>query len=123
MSLELKRKEVKDSFYCVGVPYCDLQNLLTHYTKTGYIAGVYGWRCDVYQIGLSNWAICTGYDPIQNINIDDKKKRAIIKRYNDKAITINNSTKYNNYTKAKRAYNNLLTSFIKAIQKEAFKNN
>ena len=76
MSLELKRKDIKDSFYCIGVAYCDLQTLLRYEIKTGYTySKYYGWRCDVYQ--FDNWAICTGYEPIQNINIDDTTKHAI----------------------------------------------
>ena len=101
MSCEWKRKDIKTSYYCIGVAYCDLQHLLRYFNKTGYYAGVYGWRGDVYAIPYTSWAICTGYEPIQNIKIDDAEKRKIIKHYDEKAR--NYDAKYNyNWTKYRK---------------------
>lgn len=83
MSLQLTRKEIKQNWFCIGVPYCDLQHLLSYFNKLGYYAGVYGWRGDVYV--FDSIALCTGYETIQTIAIDDKKKRQILKKYNEKA--------------------------------------
>lgn len=83
MSLELKRKDLRNNYHCVGVAYCDLQYLLQYFNKLGYYAGVYGWRGDCYV--FDGFAICTGYEPIQTIKIDDAIKRKIIKKYNNKA--------------------------------------
>ena len=119
MSLELKRKDIKNSYYCVGVAYCDLQHLLNYFNKTGYYAGVYGWRGDVYTfdfIGLDSWAICTGYEPIQNIKINDTEKRKILKHYNEKARNYN--IKYNyDYKKIKKQAFKDMETCLKKKQK------
>ena len=85
MSLRIKEKELKDQFYVIGVPYCELQYLLRFYTPFGHTEGVYGWKSDCYQVDMSNFVISTGYGPVQNIEIEDAVKREIIKKYNDKA--------------------------------------
>lgn len=91
MSLELKRKDIRNSYYCIGVAYCDLQHLLQFFNKTGFYCGVYGWRGDVYT--FDNFAICTGYETIQNVKINDTEKRKLIKHYDEKARNY-----YNKYT-------------------------
>lgn len=92
MSLQVKEKELKDNFYVIGVPYCELQNLLRLFTPFGHTAGVYGWKSDLYQVDMSNFIISTGYGPVQNIEIDDKVKRAIIQEYEEKAKRCQNIT-------------------------------
>ena len=116
MSFELKRKDIKNSYYCVGVAYCDLQYLLRYENKIGYYAGVYGWRGDVYI--LDNWAICTGYETIQNINIDDKIKRKIIKKYNEKAQRYLETYDYKKvtYNHIKNLFHKWLVKFIEEIR-------
>lgn len=111
--MELKEKEIKSSFYVVGIAYCDLQYLLDRITKTGYTCGVYGWKNDFYQIDNSNFGISTGYAPIQNIKIDDNIKRKIIKKYNDKAKKYNFTT----YEEMKKQVRKDLLSFVKEIRK------
>lgn len=111
----LKRSEVKEQFNCIGVSYCDLQNLLSKFNKTGVIVGSLGWRADVYHVNLSNWAIVTGYEPINNIPISDTKKRAIIDKYNK--LALNQKIDYNNKKGWQEPYIKLLNRFIKEIQK------
>lgn len=82
MSIKASKKEVKENFYVVGVPYCDLQYLLRFQTPFAHSEGVYGWQCDYYQVDGSNFVISTGYSTVQNIEIDDTIKRDIIKKYN-----------------------------------------
>ena len=104
MSLELKKKAVKESFFCIPVCYCDLQYLLRKYTKTGFVSNRYGWACDVYQINMSSWAICTGYHPIDNINVDRTELNRIINKYNKIAANTNNE-----------AIDKLLNRFMKEV--------
>lgn len=82
MSIKASKREVKESFYVVGVPYCDLQYLLRFVTPFAHSEGVYGWQCDYYQVEGSNFVISTGYSTVQNIEIEDTVKREIIKKYN-----------------------------------------
>ena len=113
MSLRLKEKEIKESFYVVGIAYCDLQYLLQYFTRTGYTAGVYGWNSDFYQVDNSNFGISTGYGYIQNVKIDDNIKRKIIKKYNDKAKKYN----FDNYKDMQKTTRKDLLSFVKEIRK------
>lgn len=70
--------------------YCDLQNIFYNLEADYYNAGVYGWNCDIYEIG--NIAITTGYRNMRGVNIPyemieryDKAAREIIKdMWNDK---------------------------------------
>ena len=63
--------------------YCDLQNIFYGIEADYYNAGVYGWNCDIYEIG--NTAITTGYRnmrgeriPYEMIERYDKAAREII---------------------------------------------
>lgn len=113
MSLQLTKKQIKENYYCIGVAYCDLQYLLSYFNKLGYYAGVYGWRGDVYLIPGTNWAICTGYETIQNIKVDDKEKRKIIKFYNNKAMQYGEKYKYDYKKIRKQAEKDLIALFNK----------
>lgn len=86
MSLELKKKDVKERYYyIIPVGYCDLQYLLNRVDKVGYTARVEGWASDIF--GGYEWGgvcISTGYAPIcQNIERNDALYK-IIKKYNNK---------------------------------------
>lgn len=89
MSIKASKREIKESFYVVGVPYCDLQYLLRFITPFAHSEGVYGWQCDYYQVDGSNFVISTGYSTAQNIEIEDSIKRDIIKKYNNLAAKEN----------------------------------
>lgn len=120
MSMELKQKQIKQNYNCVGVAYCDLQNLLRYFNKIGYYANVYGWRGDVYIV--DDFAICTGYQTIQTVKINDTVKRNIIKKYDIKAskyfdrFTIEKyGSKY--FDKIKNQAKKDLNAFINEIKK------
>ena len=117
MALELKENQIKNSFYVVGVSYCELQHLLNYFTRTGYTCGVYGWKSDFFQIQNSNRGISTGYAPIQNIKINDAIKRRIIKKYDDKARIY--SDKFTDYKKLRKQAEKDLAAFIREIWKNA----
>ena len=90
MSVRIKEKELKESFYVLGVPYCDLQYLLRYFTPFGHTEGTYGWKSDLYQVEMSNFVISTGYGPVDNLNINDNFKRNLIKECNSKAENCHN---------------------------------
>lgn len=50
---ELKNKPV------IKIGYCAAQNMLAYSERIGYMSGVYGWNCDVYDFGFAY--ILTGY--------------------------------------------------------------
>lgn len=68
----------------VVIPYCNAQTLLTYQDPVAYAAGVYGWNCDVYDMG-GGVAICTGYRPTGNIRPDC----LVLRRFEEKAKKIN----------------------------------
>lgn len=63
MKFKITRKELRDNYRVVNVPYCELQHLLRYCSPIAYNAGVYGWNYDVYDFTQysTNIAICTGY--------------------------------------------------------------
>lgn len=64
-SYQFREKEIKNSFaHVVAIPYCDAQHILTWATRTGYTAGVYGWKSDIYVFAGHDLVISTGYGPI-----------------------------------------------------------
>lgn len=86
MAFELKKKDVKERYYyIIPVSYCDLQYLLNRVNKTGYVARVEGWACDIFEgYDWGGVAISTGYAPIcQNIE-RNKELYKIINKYNNK---------------------------------------
>ena len=59
----------------IVTPYCHLQKELAHHSPRYYTAGVYGWNADIYEVEHNGEivAICTGYRPFGNSNIQDEK--------------------------------------------------
>mgnify|MGYP007069854723 CR=1 FL=1 len=56
-----------------GISYCSAQYLLNDLTPWAYVAGVYGWSCDIYNLGSVN--ISTGYCPVgKRIDYDTVRK-------------------------------------------------
>ena len=86
-----------------------MQALLRHQEPIAYTAGAYGWNADIYYIdGL---AICTGYRPTGNTQIDYK----LLDEYEKKAIAI--SSNYNlKWEEQKQQVNQLLYDFIELVK-------
>ena len=69
MKFKTTKKEMLDSANVISVSYCALDSLLSHKNPVAYTSGVYGWNCDIYDIGC-NWYIATGYRPFGNVSVD-----------------------------------------------------
>lgn len=106
--LELKKKNVLNSYNCISLCYCEIQTLLNYQSAIGYTAGVYGWNADIYIFG--NIALVTGNRPFgREINHETARK------YEQKARKI----AYNydlTYEQRKRKINNLLNKFIEEVK-------
>ena len=60
MKYQTTAKAVKEGYYyIIRAGYCDLQGLLSYKSPRAYVAGVYGWNFDIYDI--DGIAIVTGY--------------------------------------------------------------
>ena len=64
----MKTKISKNQIYanfgkenCFFVGYCELQHVLAKERANWYQNGLYGWNCDIYDLG--NYCITTGYRP------------------------------------------------------------
>lgn len=57
-----KKQVVDGSAKVFSAPYCRLQNTLAYQSPIAYTCGVYGWNCDVYDLGY-NISLTTGYAP------------------------------------------------------------
>jgi hypothetical protein len=103
----MKRKDLKDK-NVIATGYCNAQYLLKGVNRIDYIAGVYGWSCDVYYITEYNVFITSGYRPVgKTISYD------IIEKYEEKARNIYD---YNmEYKEKNRLSNELLYSFVQEV--------
>ena len=82
--IKATKKQMKDNYYIIGIPYCKAQYLLTYQHPVAYSSGVYGWSCDYYDV--NNVVISTGYGYI------DSKRTAydydVLVEYDKKAYDI-----------------------------------
>jgi hypothetical protein len=83
------KREMRNNYRILSVGYCDLQHLLSYESPISYSSGVYGWCCDYYYV--DDVIISTGYSPIDNKNMKNDYK--LIRKYNDKARSINDKNK------------------------------
>lgn len=110
MSLQLKKKEVLDTYYTISIGYCDAYNLLSGVDRVGYTCGVYGWNSDVYIV--DNIAISTGYRPFSNLD----RPNGLVSKYEQKARKIREDKRYKNWETKKNKINKLLSEFIKEVR-------
>ena len=88
MSIKATRKELKETFVCIGCGYCAAQNLLTYEPAIFYNYGVYGWNFSGYILSHSKsdkrLLLTTGYRNMihNNIVINDYQ---FIEKYESKA--------------------------------------
>lgn len=86
MKFKITRKELKENYKAVNVPYCELQHLLRYHNPIAYNAGIYGWNFDVYDFTQysTNICICTGYRCMPGISV----ARDLYVKYEDQAKAI-----------------------------------
>lgn len=65
MKFKTTKKEMLENANVIAVPYCAFESLLRFKSPVAYTSGVYGWNCDIYDVG-SNWYIAAGYRPFGN---------------------------------------------------------
>lgn len=118
MKFKITRKEIKENFRAVSVPYCSLQTLLRYRSPIAYNAGVYGWNYDVYDFRCefsTNICICTGYRGYPGIPVDSD----IYTKYEAKAkeIIYGDSP----YQIQKANLDHLIRDFLDEIEEKYFK--
>ena len=69
MKFKTTKKAMLEGGLVIPASYCSLQSLLSFKAPVAYTAGVYGWNCDIYEVG-PNWYIATGYRPFGNCLAD-----------------------------------------------------
>ena len=87
MKFKVTRKEIKENYRAVSVPYCELQHLLHYRSPIAYNSGIYGWNYDMYDFSRdfnTNICICTGYRNCPGIPV----AREIYSKYDEKAKEI-----------------------------------
>lgn len=109
MAYKVTAKAVKETHTRVlATGYCSLHNLLKYRSRSAYTTGICGWNSDIYTIGTV--AISTGYRPTgQHIPYD------LIRKYETKAIAINEHKTYKPETKRAKL-DELLCQLIKEAQ-------
>ena len=93
MSIKVTRKELNETFNCIGCGYCTAQYLLNYESPTFYNYGVYGWNFSGYILRHSitgkTLLLTTGYRNMIHSNIV-KNDYDIISKYEEKARKIFN---------------------------------
>ena len=110
---KITRKDIKENYRVINVPYCELQSLLHYRNPIAYNSGVYGWNYDVYTFYDfdTNICICTGYRGYPGIPVDYE----IYKNYEEKAKeVIYGDTPY---TEVKEKLDDLIREFLDEIEK------
>lgn len=118
MKFKITRKETKETYRAVSVPYCQLQHLLRYRNPIAYNAGTYGWNYDVYDFRCdfsTNICICTGYRNYPGIPVT----REIYCKYEEKAKEIIDST---SYREVKEKLDDLIRAFLDEVETKYFKN-
>jgi hypothetical protein len=87
--------------------YCEAQSLLRDIEPEAYTCGVYGWNCDIYNLG-DGVIITTGYRPFGK-NVDHKK----LLDFEKKSESLN---EWDDKSKAKRA--RLLVAWVMSLERE-----
>ena len=108
MKFKTTKKEIMRGYYkVIEAGYCGLQHLLYYKNPIAYTCGVYGWNADIYEVA-AGVAICTGYRPFGNVDIDYELAR----EYDEKAQKIICNTKIEN---VKEELEKLLKEFLEKV--------
>lgn len=119
MKYKTSKKEMKENYkYILSVGYCEAYNLLRNQQPNSYCSGIYGWRCDNYELtGTKNKILLsTGYSPIATKNLKENYK--LIEKYNLKAGKILNE-KNNDYEKILKKLDKLVIKFVDEVLSES----
>ena len=111
MKFKTTQKAVKEGYgNIIKTGYCNLQYLLYYQKPVAYTAGVYGWNADIYDIGCGV-AICTGYRPFGNVEVDCE----LLREYNKKAEKIVLSWNEYKHNEKLKILDELLNEFIEKV--------
>ncbi len=65
MKTKVTKKQIMNNYPSIlSLGYCELQQLLNHFSPSYYTCGVYGWNADIYII--DDICIAAGYRPFGN---------------------------------------------------------
>lgn len=112
MKVKVTKRQVLNNYWqVISVGYCDLQTLLRFKDANYYTSGVYGWNCDIYDLG-NGVALTTGYRPFGNLKASyyhitskyEKKAKKVMEKYYNNTIKL--------ITRNKQL-DNLLKEFVK----------
>lgn len=118
MKFKITRKEIKENYRAINVPYCELQHLLHYRSPIAYNAGTYGWNYDVYDFRdfSTNICICTGYRGCPGILVE----RDLYVQYEQAAKEIIYGD--TPYQQVKEKLDDLIREFLDEIKTKYFKN-
>lgn len=117
MKFKVTRKEIKENYRAVSVPYFELQSLLHYRSPIAYNSGIYGWNYDVYDFRWdfsTNICICTGYRGYPGIPVE----RDLYVKYEEvaKEIVYGNTP----YQEVKEKIDDLIREFLNEIEEKYF---
>lgn len=89
MRVQVTRKQLAESYYCISVGYCEAQHLLRFADSPYYTAGTYGWNFDAYPFAVNGVNVCitTGYRGMIQ-NCPSEVDFGMVRRYDEKACDI-----------------------------------
>lgn len=123
MSIKATRKELNETFNCIGCGYCEAQYLLNYESPIFYNYGVYGWNFSGYILRHSvtgkTLLLITGYRNIIH-NVIVKNDYEIIASYNKLAEKmLSNGKTYPTREELQLLINDLIDK-IYQLQKEYY---
>lgn len=116
MKFKITRKEIKENYRAINVPYCELQSLLHYRSPIAYNAGTFGWNYDMYDFTRdfsTNICICTGYRGYPGISV----AHDIYTKYEETAKEIINTMPYR---EVKSKLDDLIHEFLDEIEQKYF---
>lgn len=118
MSIKATRKELKETFDCIGCGYCNAQYLLNYESPIFYNYGVYGWNFDGYILRHSitgqKLLLTTGYRNIIHNDIAQNDYE-IISKYNKLAEVRLAQSPYPSREEMQQLINELIEEIYKSL--------
>ena len=122
MSIKVTRKELNETFNCIGCGYCEAQYLLNYENPIFYNCGMYGWNFSGYILrhSITGKTLCltTGYRNIINNDIV-KNDYEIISKYNKLAEKRFSTAPYPEREELQQLINDLIDK-IYQLQREYY---
>lgn len=103
--INLKKKDVEESFKVYKVGYCELEQELNVFGTHFYNSGSCGWNCDIYI--FDNFVITTGYRPFGERLSEDaidyikNSYKALSTYYNNRSVSNWTYDEFKTYLKEK----------------------